>query len=262
MYKRDEGLINYKFGVLSIATLCYNAVMQNTNYPVSSDSDSKDVTTIMIADDHPLVRQALRGLLESQSDFKVIGEASDGEEAVTLVTEKMPDVVIMDITMPKMNGLAATRKIKQQCPDTRVLVLTVHSDNEHIMGILEAGAAGYLTKSVFGKEVLSAIRSVMAGDSVLSQSVLQQILQTAFQQPPDKSSNLSIGESLTTRELEILKLAARGMSNKDIAQKLNLSLQTVKGYSVSIFSKLRVGSRTEAVILGLRAGLLTLKDLE
>jgi DNA-binding NarL/FixJ family response regulator len=187
---------------LSIAIVCYNAGVQNMNAELSFNSDSKDVTTIMIADDHPLVRQALRGLIETQSDFKVVGEASDGEEAVSLVTRLIPDVVIMDITMPKMNGLIATRKIKVQCPDTRVLVLTVHSDNEHIMGILEAGAAGYLTKSVFGKEVLSAIRSVMAGDSVLSNPVLQQLLKTVFQQP-DKTADSSVGEILTTRELEI-----------------------------------------------------------
>lgn len=246
---------------MSITTLCYNAVVQNMNTEITLNSDPEDITTILIADDHPLVRQALRGLLESQTDFKVVGEASDGEEAVNLAIGLVPDVVIMDITMPKMNGLIATRKIKTQCPDTRVLVLTVHSDNEHIMGILEAGAAGYLTKSVFGKEVLSAIRSVMAGDSVLSNPVLHQILKTVFQQPV-KPADSSIGEILTTRELEILKLAARGLSNKDIAQELNLSLQTVKGYSVSIFSKLRVGSRTEAVILGLRSGLLALKDLD
>jgi two-component system, NarL family, response regulator LiaR len=248
--------------ILSIAILCYNAVVQNPNVPVTYNTGSQDLTTIMIADDHPLVRQALRGLLESQSDFKVVGEASDGEEAVDLAARLEPDVVIMDITMPKMNGLIATRKIKQQRPDTRVLVLTVHSDNEHIMGILEAGAAGYLTKSVFGKEVLSAVRSVMAGDSVLSNAVLHQLIKTVFQQQPDKTVDSSVGEILTSRELEILKLAARGLSNKDIAQKLNLSLQTVKGYSVSIFSKLRVGSRTEAVIFGLRSGLLTLKDLD
>jgi len=121
----------------------------------------------------------------------------------------------MDITMPKMNGLMATREIKEKCPEIKVLVLTVHSDNEHILGILDAGAAGYLTKSVFGKEVLSAIRSVMAGDSVLSDPVLQQILKTIFQQP-GKNVDLNHGENLTSREMEILRLAAKGMSNKDI----------------------------------------------
>ncbi len=247
--------------MLSIAILCYNAAMPDMIPELSFDSDSKESTNIIIADDHPLVRQALRSLLKSQSDFKVVGEASDGEEAVRLATQLVPDVMIMDITMPKMNGLVATRKIKTQCPSVKILVLTVHSDSEHILGILEAGAAGYLTKSVFGNEILSAVRSVMAGDSVLSNAVMQQILKIAFHQP-DKTADVNIGESLTVRELEILKLAAMGMSNKDIAQKLNLSLQTVKGYSVSIFSKLRVGSRTEAVILGLRSGLLTLKDLE
>ncbi len=172
-----------------------------------------------------------------------------------------PDLIIMDITMPKINGLVATRQIKSRFPDMKILVLTVHSDSEHILGIFEAGAGGYLTKSVFGNEVITAIRSVMAGDSVLSRQILKQILEINFQQIARPRESI-ISFNLTARELEIFKMAARGMSNKDIAQKLNLSLQTVKGYLVTIFSKLQVSSRTEAVILGLRSGMLTLKDLE
>jgi two-component system, NarL family, response regulator LiaR len=235
--------------------------MPNQPADNSLKNEPENETTIVIADDHPLVRQALVTLLGSQRDFRVVGEASDGEEAIQMVNRLNPNIVIMDITMPKINGLAATRQIKSRLPDIKVLVLTVHSDSEHILGIFEAGADGYLTKSVFGNEVVTAIRSVMAGDNVLSKQILKQILEINPQQT-SKPRELAPGFTLTSRELEIFKMAARGMSNKDIAQKLNLSLQTVKGYLVSIFSKLNVNSRTEAVILGLRTGMLTLNDLE
>ena len=216
---------------------------------------------ILLADDHPLLRKALRDLLVQQDDFEIVAEASNGQEAVRLATELVPDVVIMDISMPGINGLEATRQIKMKYPSIAILVLTIHTDSEHILGILEAGAAGYLTKSVFGDEIIAAIRSVVAGETVLATSVFQQILKHAIRYMT-KPLVLEGGEKLTTREMEILKLAARGMNNKDIAKELNLSLRTVKGYLVEIFSKLKVGSRTEAVITGLRAGFLSLKDLE
>ncbi len=218
--------------------------------------------TIMLADDHPLLRQALRNVLETQTDFEIIAEASDGEEAVRLAVELIPNVVIMDIGMPKLNGLEATRQIKAKCPGIAILVLTVHDDSEHILSILEAGAAGYLTKSVFGEEVIHAVRGVVAGEAVLSASVSQQIIKYALRHVVTKRLPLDTVERITARELEILRLAAMGMSNKDIAQKLNLSERTVKGYLAEIFSKLNVGSRTEAVITALRAGALTLDDLK
>lgn len=241
--------------------ICYNANMSETADEISLESPSKEVATVMIAEDHPLVREALRTLVMSQKDLKVVGEAADGEEAVSLAVRLRPDIIVMDISMPKLNGLIATRRIKDQCPDINVLVLTVHSDSEHVMGIFDAGASGYLTKSVFGNEVLTAIRSVIAGDSVLSKTILKQILQIKFQQF-NQPQNANVVDNLTSREIEILKLAARGLSNKDIALKLNLRLQTIKGYLVIIYSRLRVKSRTEAVITGLRTGILTIRDLE
>jgi DNA-binding NarL/FixJ family response regulator len=217
--------------------------------------------TILIADDHPLLRQALRDVLEKEGDFKIVAEANDGDEAVRLATELIPDVLIMDISMPKINGLEATRQIKARCPNIAVLVLTVHDDSEHILGILEAGAAGYLTKSVFGGEVIQAVRGVAAGETVLSPSILRQIVKHAFQHIV-KPVPLDAGEKISSRELEVLRLAAIGLSNRAIADKLEISLRTVKSYLAEIFSKLNVGSRTEAVITTLRAGILTLKDLE
>jgi len=219
-----------------------------------------DRITILLADDHPLMRLALRSIIEKEADLEVIAEANDGEEAVTAATELVPDVVIMDIMMPRLNGLEATRRIKEQYPNIAVLVLTIHSDREHIFGILEAGAAGYLTKRVFGEEVVSAIRGVVAGDAVLSRDVLRQLLKDSFRYST-KPLPVDNVETLTSREQQVLKLAARGMSNKEIAQNLGLSTRTIKSYLVDMFTKLRVGSRTEAVITGLQAGLLSLDDL-
>lgn len=220
-----------------------------------------DKISIMLVDDHPLLRQALRAVLERQADFKIVAEADDGEEAVRLASELVPDVVIMDINMPKLDGLEATRRIKANCPSVNVLVLTVYDDSEHLLGILEAGAAGYLTKRVYGQEVINAIRAVVAGDAILSPQIFKQVLKHALKDKP-KTVSLDLGEKLTTRELEILNFVAIGLSNKDIARKLNLSLPTVKGYLVGIFSKLNVGSRTEAVATGLRAGFITLDTVD
>jgi len=217
-------------------------------------------TTILLADDHPLFRQSIRSVLEKEPDFQIIGEAGDGEEAVRLVNELRPDVVLMDITMPKLDGLEATRQIKASHSDIAVLVLTIHSDDQHIIGILEAGAAGYLTKSVFGEEVVQSVRGVIAGEMVLSPSIGQRLLQQAARYPT-KPVPLQAGEKLSTRELEIIKLAARGMSNKGIAADLGLTVRTVKGHLANIFSKLNVGSRTEAVIAGLRVGFLSIDDI-
>lgn len=221
-------------------------------------------TRIMLADDHPLLRQALRNVLEKQHDCEVIAEASDGEEAVKLAIELTPDIVIMDISMPNLNGLEATRQIKANCPTIGILVLTVHNDSEYVLSILQAGASGYLTKSVYGDEVITAVRALVCGETILSPSVSKQILKYAFQHiaKPAKPLSLDVGDKLTARELEVLRLMAKGISNKDIALRLGLSLRTVKGYLTDLFLKLQVASRTEAAIVSLRKGILTLNDLE
>ena len=218
-------------------------------------------TRIIVVDDHPLLRQALKSVLMKQQDFEVVAEAGDGVEAVNLVTELVPDVVIMDISMPNLSGLDATKQIKDKFPEIAVLVLTVHNDNEHILSILQAGAGGYLTKSVFGDEVVHAVRALVSGEMVLSHSVSEKIIKYASRHI---TKPLSLGkyEKLTGREYEILIMAAKGISNKDIALKLDLSLRTVKGYLTDLFLKLNVASRTEAVIVSLRRGILTINDLE
>jgi len=225
------------------------------------NEDKAKKISIILADDHPLLRQALKYVLEKHDDFEIVAEASDGEEAVRLAVELVPDVVIMDISMPKLNGLEATRQIKTRCPRVAVLVLTVHDDSEHILGILEAGAAGYLTKSVFGDEVIHAIRSVVAGDTVLSPNVSCQLMKRALRYVT-KPVRLRDGEKLSKRELQILGMAARGLSNREIAERLEITQRTVKSYLTELFSKLNVRSRTEAVLFALRTGMIKLDDLE
>ena len=236
--------------------------MTRTN--TSSSTASRKLpskTRIVLADDHPLLRKAIRDLLEKEPHFSIIGEAGDGEEAVRLAVELKPDVVIMDISMPNLDGLQATRQIKAHYPDIAVLVLTIHTDDESILEILKAGAAGYLLKSAFGDEVAHAVRAVATGDMVLSAPIGLRLLKQAARFPT-RPVLLEAGENLSIRELEVLKLTARGLSNKDVASALNIKQRTVKGHLADIFSKLRVASRTEAVISGLQAGFLTMDDIK
>jgi NarL family two-component system response regulator LiaR len=218
-------------------------------------------TRIVLADDHPLLRQALKDVLQKESTFEIVGEAGDGEQAVKLAAELTPDVVIMDISMPNLDGLQATQQIKATCPNVAVLVLTVHTDDECILEILKAGAAGYLIKSAFGDEVIHAVRAVATGDMVLSAPIGERLLKQAARFPT-RPVLLEAGEKLSARELEVLKLTARGLSNKDVASALDIKERTVKGHLADIFSKLRVASRTEAVIAGLQVGFLSLDDIQ
>ncbi len=218
-------------------------------------------TKIVLADDHPLLRKALRDLLEKETTFQIIGEAGDGEEAVKLAGELAPDIIIMDISMPNLDGLQATRQIKEKYPGVAVLVLTVHTDDECVLDILKAGAAGYLLKSAFGEEVIHAVKAVITGDMVLSAPIGQRLL-TQAARFPTRPFHLEAGEKLSARELEVLKLTARGLSNKDVASALGIKGRTVKGHLADIFSKLRVASRTEAVIAGLQAGFLSMDDIK
>ena len=219
------------------------------------------IISILLVDDHPLLRQALKDVLAKIQDFEVVGEAGDGEQAIEMTGKLKPDIVLMDISMPKINGLEATRLIKASHPEISVLVLTVHVEDEYILDILQAGAAGYLIKSVFGNEVVEAIRAVVSGDMVLSPLIGQHLIKHAARHPTKPLALIS-GEKLSIREQEILKLAAQGNSNKDIARILDINLRTVKGYLTEIFSKLQVSSRTEAVITGLRAGFISFDDIQ
>ena len=214
---------------------------------------------ILLADDHVILRQGTRQLLENEPDMEIVGEASDGLEAVKLVGELKPDVVIIDVAMPKMNGIEATKKIKEILPATTILVLTGYDYDEYIFNLLEIGAAGYLLKDVSGDELVGAIRAVYAGEPVLHPTVMRKLMdrcKTPGTQPTEAS-----GEGLSEREMEVLKMAMSGKSNKDIAEALAISVRTVQAHMRGIFNKLGVGSRSEAIICGLKKGWFSLEDI-
>jgi NarL family two-component system response regulator LiaR len=215
---------------------------------------------ILIADDHAFVREGTRRILEQESDLEVVAEAGDGEETVKLACDLKPDVALVDVAMPKLDGIEATRRIKAQCPAVAVLVLSAYDDDQFIFGLLEAGAAGYLLKSVRGQEIVDAIRAVHAGESVLHPSVARKVLNrfAGVSGKPREKKSLDV---LTEREMEVLKMVTKGLSNKDIAEGLCLSVRTVQGHLANIFNKLRVSSRTEAVVHALKEGWVTLGDV-
>jgi DNA-binding NarL/FixJ family response regulator len=216
--------------------------------------------SVLLAEDHVITRQGIRRLLEDEKGLTVIGEASNGEEAVQMATELKPDIIIMDIAMPKLNGIEATRQIKLISPRTAVLILSAYDDDEYVFALLKVGAAGYLLKNVSGDELTRAIRAVYKGEPVLDPIVARKVMN--YFKLPNKMRGLERpSEHLSNREADILKLAAMGMTNKDIANKLHLSNRTVEGHLRTIFNKLGVGSRTEAVLFGLRKGWFTLEEL-
>lgn len=217
--------------------------------------------TVLLADDHVLLRQGTRELLEREEDLKVVGEAGDGEEAVRLAQDLHPHVVIMDIAMPKLNGIEATRRIKEKQPDTAVLILSAYDDDQYVFAILEAGAAGYLLKDVPSQELVEAIRAVHAGESILHPTIARKVI-NRFASPRGPGVLGVEADQLSEREMEVLKLAAQGMSNMEIANELALSVRTIQGHLSNIFSKMQVGSRTEAVIQALQRGWFTLEDIE
>jgi two-component system, NarL family, response regulator LiaR len=216
---------------------------------------------VVIADDHAVVREGTRRILEQEPDIKVIAEASDGVEAVDISNSQKPDVVIMDIAMPRLDGIEATRKIKAVNPGIAILILSAYDDDQFIFSLLDAGAAGYLLKSVRGQEVIQAVRAVYAGESILHPSIAQKVLNRfgkSSKKQPEKKAN----EILSDREMEVLRLVTIGCNNKEIADRLFLSIRTVQGHLGNIFNKLMVGSRTEAVVLALKEGWVTLEDIK
>lgn len=215
---------------------------------------------ILIADDHAFVREGTRRILEQEPDLEVVAEAGDGEEAVKLACDLKPDVALVDVAMPRIDGIEATRRIKAQCPAVAVLVLSAYDDDQFVFGLLEAGAAGYLLKSVRGQEIVDAIRAVHAGESVLHPSVARKVL-NRFAGVSGKPRERKSLDLLTEREMDVLKLVTKGLSNKDIAEGLCLSVRTVQGHLANIFNKLRVSSRTEAVVHALKEGWVTLDDV-
>jgi NarL family two-component system response regulator LiaR len=215
---------------------------------------------VVLCEDHLITRQGIRRLLEDEKGLEVVGEAGNGEEVIQLVNEIKPDVILMDVAMPKLNGIEATRQIKIISPKTNILILSAYDDDEYVFALLKAGANGYLLKNVSGDELVRAIKAVYKGDPVLNPVVAKKVV-NYFRLGETKIPTADDTAQLSERELGIIRLAAKGLTNKDIAENLHLSYRTVEGHLRDIFNKLGVGSRTEAVLQGLKMGWFTLEEL-
>ncbi len=209
---------------------------------------------IIVADDHPVVRDGLVAMLATQADFEVVGQAGDGQEAVQQYLAIRPDVTLLDLEMPVMDGVAALRQIRQHDSEARVIVFTAFDTDERILQAVQAGAAGYLLKGAPRADVFGAIRIVFEGGSLLQPVIASKLMR----QVTRVSETSKISEELTARELEVLQLLAQGLQNKEIAAKLIISERTVKFHVSSILSKLDVGNRTEAVAVAVQKGLIEL----
>ncbi|MGK0484498.1 MAG: DNA-binding NarL/FixJ family response regulator [Myxococcota bacterium] len=211
------------------------------------------MTTIVVADDHKIVREGLVKLLEGRADFSVIGEAADGEEAVKMVLEKKPDIVIMDIWMPRLSGIDATRRIVKRGSPTKVLVLSMHESRTYVEEVLRAGASGYIVKNSASSDLLQAIDAVQGGASYLSPAITQQVVD-AIARPGDSSpSGVAM---LTDREREVLQLIAEGLSSKEIAGMLGVSLKTIDSHRSNLMQKLDIHKVSGLVRFAIRAGLV------
>jgi len=215
---------------------------------------------ILIADDHAVVREGTRQILEQEEDLEVVAEASDGEQAVRLTGDKKPDVAIIDIAMPKVDGIEATKQIKALYPATAVLILSAYDDDQFVFSLVEAGAAGYLLKSIRGQVLIDAVRAVFNGESVLHPTIARKVLNRLALVPGEPRGHKLL-DVLSEREIEVLRLATRGLSNQSIANELYLSLRTIQAHLGHIFNKLQVSSRTEAVVRALKEGWITLDDI-
>lgn len=213
---------------------------------------------VVLAEDHALVREGTRRILDATANISVVAEAADGREALAAVAEHDPDVAILDVGMPVLNGIETTRRLKETHPHVAVLALTVHDDDQYVFALLEAGAAGYLLKDVDSRQLVQAVEAVHAGESVLHPAITHRVITRLASGPATADDD----GPLTDREHEVLRWAARGMPNKQIASVLGLSTRTVQSHLTHTFRKLGVGSRTEAVLHGLRRGWFTLDELE
>ena len=211
---------------------------------------------ILIADDHQLLRQGIRNFLALEPDFDIIGEAVDGEDAVTKAQMLLPDVMLLDINMPKLTGIEVAGKLKQLCPTVRVMALTIHDDENYMMKMIQNGAAGYLLKDVEPSVMVQAIRRVYAGESFVEPSLTKKLFHGITNRDEQKSPSVFQGyqdvDRLSAREIEVLQLIGRGMSNAEIARELFLSEKTVENHLTNIFRKIQVTDRTQAVLYAIK----------
>jgi len=217
---------------------------------------------ILIADDHLLLRQGIRNFLSLEPDFMVVGEASDGEEAIVQAQNLSPDIILLDINMPKMNGLEVALKLKELCPEVRVLALTIHDDESYMMKMIQSGAAGYLLKDIDPSVMAQAIRQVHGGESFVEPSMTKKLFKgiTNREEAQLAGSHAGAGEPdrLSAREIEVMQLIGRGMSNAEIARELFLSEKTVKNHLTNIFRKIQVTDRTQAVLFAIKHKIVNL----
>ncbi|NLY44052.1 MAG: response regulator transcription factor [Clostridiaceae bacterium] len=202
---------------------------------------------VLIADDHSMVRQGLKQIVELEKDIEVVAQASNGEEAVDLALKLKPDVVLMDINMPKMNGIQAVAQLKEKGCPSKIIMLTIHADHEYLIKTVQLGAAGYVLKDADSDVLIKAIRSVYEGQSYIPPNMTTEIIR-GFTQATAEDSRSKVQNLLTQREIEVLELIAEGMLNKEIAAKLYISEKTVKNHVSNIFKKINVSDRTQAAI--------------
>lgn len=212
---------------------------------------------VVLADDHAVVRKGIREFLEEEGDIIVVAEAADGDEAVALVAEHEPDVVVLDIQMPGVSGIEAGRRIKTDHPEVRVLILTAYDDEPYIFALLKAGANGYILKTADSAQLIQAVRAVHRGESPLDPAVMQKVVDQLTAGRPGGARDTI--EALTDREIEILGLVAKGLTNRAIGLTLGISDRTVQGHLANTYGKLNVSSRTEAVTKALKQGWITIE---
>jgi DNA-binding NarL/FixJ family response regulator len=217
---------------------------------------------VLLVEDHAVVREGTAELINRQLDMTVVGEAGDGHQAVELAARLNPDVILMDVALPGLDGISATRQIKRNSPTIAVLALSAHDEDQYVFALLEAGAAGYLLKTIRGNELVEGVRAVFRGEAALHPAVAKKVLGHFAHAPQKVELPGRAEENLSERELEVLRLAGKGLSNKEIADRLVLSPRTVQAHFANIFSKLQVGSRTEAVLQGLRRHWITIEDID
>ena len=216
-----------------------------------------DKTRVLLAEDHTIVRKGLRSLLDKETGIKVVGEAEDGREAIVKAEELHPDVVVMDIAMPGLNGLEATRQIKKRFPDMKILILTMHTNEEYVLQTLNAGASGYLVKKAAPAELISAINAVHKGDSFLSPSISRTVIDEYIRRSKEISEGEEGFEQLTVREREVLQLIAEGRKTREIAELLYISIKTVETHRAHIMNKLDIHSTAELTRYAIRKGIIS-----
>ncbi len=214
--------------------------------------------SIVIADDHALMREGTRRILEQHPDLVVVGEADNGRQALEVIERLQPDVAILDIRMPEVSGVEVVRQIKVSCPHTKSLIFTAYDDDDYILALMEAGAAGYLLKTAKEGELIDSIRKVHLGESVLHPAIAMKVARLWAQR--GFSTKQTPADQLSPRELEVLGLAAKGLRNKAIAKQLSISVRTVEGHFTNIFVKMNVTSRIEAILYAVSRHLVALEE--